>query len=156
MLRSTNSAYKYTEQQQNRQKKPRKDEGGRVVTEPANIVTNQMSTIEKKLYAVGKHKPDPYERAEELAKQDKEIWRGKIIHENMFKSMSHGNKTFTKDKEQYGNDAKAEQIAAQNRSTARVATSVNNQERFKLARRGHGDPIGRYPEWTDTRQRAHT
>ena len=126
-------------------------------TEPSNVITNQTSTIERKLFKPCQHKADPYERAEEFAKQDKDIWRKKVIHENMFKSMSHGNKAFTKDKEQYGIDAQAEQIMKQKKGSHQVrGESVNQDARFKLARRGHGDPIARYPEWAEPRVRAQT
>ena len=33
---------------------------------------------------------------------------------------------------------------------------VTHDARFKPAIRGHGDPIGRYPEYVKPRERAHT
>lgn len=67
--------------------------------------------------------------------------------EATFKSMSHGNKAFSKDLATYGEDAKAKQLF-QSRST-RAKTSMNafpHEAAFKPARRGHGDPIGKFPE----------
>jgi len=75
----------------------------------------------------------------------------------MFKSMSHGNKAFTKDKIQYGLDDKTKSIIAQKRSHQLVNNSmINHDTKFKLARRGHGDAIGRYPEWDGSRKRVQT
>jgi hypothetical protein len=33
---------------------------------------------------------------------------------------------------------------------------VTHENKFKLARKGHGDPIGRYPEYIKPRERAIT
>lgn len=100
---------------------------------------------------------DEYSRTLEAEKQEKDLWRSKIIHENMFKSMSHGESNFTKDRIQYGLDDKAKLIMSQKKSHTFVGHSkVTHDNKFKLARRGHGDPIGRYPEYIKPRERAHT
>jgi hypothetical protein len=60
--------------------------------------------------------------------------------------MSHGDKPFVKDLFTYGEDAKAKQIL-QSKST-RAKTSMNlfpHEAAFKPARRGHGDPLCRFP-----------
>lgn len=75
----------------------------------------------------------------------------------MFKSMSHGDSNFTKDKVAFGIDEKAKLIMSQKKSHgSRNYRGVTHEANFKLARRGHGDPIGRYPEYVKPRERAHT
>lgn len=75
----------------------------------------------------------------------------------MFKSMSHGNKNFTKDKVQYGEDDKAKQLMNQKKTlTYGHYKRVNHDYRFKPARKGHGDPIARYPEYIRPKSRPET
>ncbi len=64
----------------------------------------------------------------------------------MFRSVSHGRSTFSKDKHVYGLDDKTMSLLDR-KKPVRVSKSVfaKHDTRFKLARRGHGDPIGRYP-----------
>lgn len=64
----------------------------------------------------------------------------------MFKSMSHGGSTFTNDKRQFGQDDRTKLIMSQKKPQhyGNIKT-VTHDANFKLARRGHGDPIGRYP-----------
>ena len=40
----------------------RKDENGRVKTEPRNFTTNQISTVETQMFKHPKYLEDPYER----------------------------------------------------------------------------------------------
>ncbi len=71
--------------------------------------------------------------------------------------MSHGDRNFTKDRLQYGIDDQAQRIINQKKShNFAGANRVNHENKFKLARRGHGDPIGRYPEYVKPRERAVT
>ena len=64
----------------------------------------------------------------------------------MFKSMSHGDSNFTKDKVQYGIDDKAKSLIEKKKShNYGNYHRYNHENKFKLARKGHGDPIGRYP-----------
>lgn len=60
--------------------------------------------------------------------------------------MSHGGKAFTKDLIAYGEDARAKQLF---QSTGkRAKTSINafpHEAPFKPARRGHGEPLGKFP-----------
>jgi hypothetical protein len=75
----------------------------------------------------------------------------------MFKSMSHGEGNFTKDKIQYGVDDKVKMLISQKKSrTFGNYNRVVHEARFKLARKGHGDPISRYPEYIKPRERAQT
>ena len=75
----------------------------------------------------------------------------------MFKSMSHGNKNFSKNKEQYGEDEKAKMIINQKKNTSYGHYKrVNHDYNFKPARKGHGDPIARYPEFIKPKERATT
>ena len=75
----------------------------------------------------------------------------------MFKSMSHGGKNFTKDKVQYGDDAKSKMIMSQKRNSNHVNYKrVTHDYKFKPASGGHGDPIGRYPAYVKPRDRAQT
>ena len=75
----------------------------------------------------------------------------------MFKSMSHGDSHFTKDKVAYGVDDKTKLIMSQKKSQGGGNYhGVVHETNFKLARKGHGDPIGRYPEYVKPRERAHT
>lgn len=76
-------------------------------------MTNPTSKVEYKLFKHVAHIPDPYERPNEISKQEKQIWKSKIIHDAMFKSMSHGGTNFTKDKVQYGIDDKAKLTMSQ-------------------------------------------
>jgi hypothetical protein len=102
------------------QKKARKDGNGRVKTEPANILTNPTSKVEDKIFRPPTHMRDEYSRQLEVEKQEKELWRSKIIHENMFKSMSHGDSNFAKDRLQYGIDEQAQRLINQKKSHAFV------------------------------------
>jgi hypothetical protein len=62
----------------------------------------------------------------------------------MFKTMSHGGKVFTKDKAQYGLDDKAKSITAhQVKYSVGNYHRYNHETKFKLARRGFGDPIAK-------------
>ena len=64
----------------------------------------------------------------------------------MFKSMSYGEGNFSKDKIQYGIDDKAKLLMSQKKSHSYGnANILTHEAKFKLVRRGHGDPIARYP-----------
>lgn len=64
----------------------------------------------------------------------------------MFKSMSHGDSNFTKDRAQFGIDEKTKKLI-ESKKTHNYGNSLryNHENQFKLARKGHGDPIGKYP-----------
>lgn len=66
--------------------------------------------------------------------------------EIMFRSTSHGGNYFSKERLQFGLDDKSTK-ALEHRKTFKFGpySRVKHEVRFKLARRGHGDPIGRYP-----------
>jgi len=64
----------------------------------------------------------------------------------MFKSLSHGGENFTKDKKQYGIDETTKSLMGQKKEHYYGNSKrVNHEAKFKLARRGFGEPIGRYP-----------
>lgn len=66
--------------------------------------------------------------------------------------MSHGGSNFSKDKVQYGIDDKTRMIMSQKKShTYGNCQRVTHDAKFKPAVRGHGDPIGRYPEYVKPR-----
>lgn len=69
----------------------------------------------------------------------------------MFRSTSHGGNYFTKERIQYGLDEKSKMLMSQ-RKPFRFGQykRVKHEVKFKLARRGHGDPIARYPEFMNT------
>ena len=64
----------------------------------------------------------------------------------MFRSVSHGGTAFNKDKNVYGLDEKTNSLLTR-KTPHKSSKSIfaKHDTRFKLARRGHGDPIGRYP-----------
>lgn len=75
----------------------------------------------------------------------------------MFKSMSHGGKNFNKDKVDYGEDEKAKMLINSKKTvTYGHYKRVNHDYKFKPARKGHGDPIGRYPDYVKPKERANT
>jgi hypothetical protein len=63
-----------------------------------------------------------------------------------FRSMSHGNIIFSGNQETYGFDNKAKEIM---KSKSPFLESppliVSHDGNFKLVRRGHGDPLAKYP-----------
>ena len=60
--------------------------------------------------------------------------------------MSHGNLTFNSHRTSYGIDGKAENELRQRKQFVFTAPKKFGHEvSFKLARRGHGDVIGKYP-----------
>jgi hypothetical protein len=62
--------------------------------------------------------------------------------------MSHGNLTFHSHKTTYGIDGKAESELKQRKQFVFTAPKKFSHEvLFKLACRGHGEPIGKYPEF---------
>jgi hypothetical protein len=75
----------------------------------------------------------------------------------MFLSTSHGGNYFTKERIQYGLDEKSKMFMSQ-RKPFRFGPykRVKHEIKFKLARRGHGDPIGRYPEFMNTSSKTPT
>lgn len=70
-----------------------------------------------------------------------------------FQSMSHGNRTFYKDKTVFGEDDRAKSMLSTRRHSSSTShiNKYSHENKFKLARRGHGDPIGKYPEFVEKR-----
>ena len=75
----------------------------------------------------------------------------------MFRSMSQGGGFLNKDRAVFGIDDRAKMLLSQ-KKPFRFGNykRANHETKFKLARRGHGDPIGRYPEFLETRPRINT
>jgi len=70
----------------------------------------------------------------------------KKIPQDRFRSMSHGNLIFSTDQEIYGRDNKAkENMKGKSPFVESAPYVVSHDGNFKLVRRGHGDPIGKYP-----------
>lgn len=68
--------------------------------------------------------------------------------ENVFRSMSHGGKPFTKDSLAYGEDSKAKSILTSSRNRARTAVNVFPHEAgFRPAVKNYREPIGKFPEY---------
>ena len=62
--------------------------------------------------------------------------------------MSHGNILFTNHKEIYGEDSVTKELLEKKKVFSNTPPrAVNHEAKFKLARKGHGDPIGKYPEF---------
>ena len=70
--------------------------------------------------------------------------------DSLFKSASHGNRAFSKNSDVYGEDAKTKSMMQKPRERVKTIGSVQHETDFKLSRRGHGDPIGKYPPFVDT------
>jgi hypothetical protein len=100
---------------------------------------------------------DPFDRQQQVEKQEHELWKSKIKQEVMFKSMSHGGGNFTKDKYQYGVDDKTKMLMNQKKTHYYGNYKrVIHEARFKPAGDKHGGPIGRYPPYEKPRERANT
>ena len=68
--------------------------------------------------------------------------------QQIFRTMSHGSILFSNDKRIYGEDDKVKELMNSKKKMIETARhSFNHQTQFKLARRGHGDPIGKYPQF---------
>lgn len=67
----------------------------------------------------------------------------------MMRTMSHGDILFFNDKDTFGFDQKAKELITTRRSpfVQTAPRKYRHETNFKLARRGHGDPIGKYPEF---------
>ena len=64
----------------------------------------------------------------------------------MFKSMSHGSKLFNRDSHVFGEDETVKKMVQSNKARSKTITDAYPHEaKFKPARRGHGDPIGKFP-----------
>jgi hypothetical protein len=64
----------------------------------------------------------------------------------MFRSMSHGDIRFTNDKALYGLDSKSiDVLKSKHIFKESIPKKFSHDTNFKLARRGHGDPLGKYP-----------
>jgi hypothetical protein len=86
----------------------------------------------------------------DIEKQERDVWKSKITGETMFRSRSYGGGSFTRDRLQFGLDEKSRMILSQRKPFKFGSYRRTNHEiRFKLARRGHGDPIGRYPPFIE-------
>lgn len=64
--------------------------------------------------------------------------------------MSHGSKLFNRDSHVYGEDDTTKRLQQSRKARSKTIANVYPHEaKFKPARRGHGDPIGRYPTFME-------
>jgi len=90
---------------------------------------------------------DPYERKDIIESKEKKISKSKMLPE-IFRTMSHGDILFSNPKRTYGLDNYANELLKKKHSfTPSSPVKVNHDTSFKLARRGFGDPIDKFPEY---------
>ena len=65
--------------------------------------------------------------------------------------MSDGSKTFSKDLLVFGEDNKAKELAAQKKTRRSMSDlgAFKHENKFIPVRKGHGDPIGKYPSYIE-------
>lgn len=94
------------------------------------------------------HIMDPFERKSEFESKEKSTSKQKMLGDGIFRSGSHGNILFGSHKSVYGCDSKATMLLQQKKMFVNQPPKVVHHEtKFKLACRGHGDPIGKHPEF---------
>lgn len=69
--------------------------------------------------------------------------------QEMPRNMSHGDILFSSNRATFGFDDQAQIIMKTSRSPFVITAprKISHESEFKLARRGHGEPIGKYPEF---------
>lgn len=107
-----------------------------------------MHRIHSDLFKPHKYVSDPINRKEMMESRERKESRKKMPQE-MPRTMSHGDILFATNRETYGFDSKAQDIIKTSRSPFVMSAprKFRHESSFKLARRGHGDPIGKYPEF---------
>lgn len=82
-----------------------------------------------------------------MLSKERRLSKQKMLPE-LFRSMSHGDILFTSHKKTYGIDQRtAELLKRKHSHQLSPPRKTNHETSFKLARRGHGDPIGKFPEF---------
>lgn len=111
------------------------------------MTSNPMTKVQTDLFKNFKHILDPYERKSMIEAQERALAKQKMPPE-MFRSMSHGDILFTPHKKVYGTDDTAKELMKSKSPFVETPPfKINHETKFKLARRGHGDPLGKYPEF---------
>lgn len=106
-----------------------------------------MSTVDREVFKGYRHLADPLERQDEILSKERKLSKQKMLPE-LFRSMSHGDVLFTSHKKTYGIDQRtAEFLKKKHSQQLSPPRKVTHETSFKLARRGHGDPIGKFPEF---------
>jgi len=125
---------------------------GKVVVPPRNIVTNPGksghgdSTVGHLLGKTYAHKPDPYNRAKELAAKEREEDKKKL-QEQPFRSVSHGNENFTTSKKTFGKDDKVLKPAPLKASTPPGKLHENEFKPSNPSKQGYNKTINKFPEY---------
>jgi hypothetical protein len=106
-----------------------------------------MTNVSKSTFKFPPYIPDPYERKDMIAAQERMLTNSKMPPApDRFRSMSHGNIIFAGNQETFGFDDKAKEIMkSKSPFIESPPTIVGHEGNFKPARRGHGDAIGKYP-----------
>jgi hypothetical protein len=119
-----------------------------VIASAKNVTTNPMHKIHSDLFKDSRYISDPINRRELMLSKERQESRKKMPKE-MPRTMSHGDILFSKNAATYGFDNKAEEIMKTSRSPFVMSAprKFRHEADFKLARRGHGEPIGKYPEF---------
>lgn len=125
---------------------------GKVVIPPRNIVTNPPkeghgdSTIGHLLSKGYTHKPDPYNRAKELAAKEREEHKKKL-QEQPFRSVSHGGEHFTNSRKTFGKDDKVLKPALPKPKTPPGKVHENEFKPSNPAKQGYNKTINKFPEY---------
>lgn len=106
-----------------------------------------MSKVDGEVFKNYRHLADPLERQEEMLSKEIKLSKQKMLPE-LFRSMSHGDVLFSNHKKTYGIDQRTSEILKKKHShQLSPPRKTTHEASFKLARRGHGDPIGKFPEF---------
>jgi len=125
---------------------------GKVVIPNRNIMTNPPksghgdSTIGHLLSKGYAHKPDPYNRPQELLAKEREEHKKKL-QENPFRTVSHGNNLFVNAKKTFGKD---EQVLEPGKPKQRRTLPKLHENPFKPSnppKRGFNKTISKFPEY---------
>jgi hypothetical protein len=138
----TNSSYTYIEQNPETKKKIKKDENGKVKTEPKNFTTNPMSRVDQEVFKQLKHMEDPYSRKREMEKMEQEANNSKLPKEvPPFRSTVYGDRPLVKDLFTYGLDDKTKKMMAERKVRAKtLGNFVHHEAPFR--------PVVKYPGGT--------
>lgn len=114
---------------------------------PRNFTTNPTERVDREVFRGYRYLSDPLERQAVQESQERKLSKQKMLPE-LFRSMSHGDVLFSSDRKAYGLDQRTEELLKRRR-TVELSPPVrtNHETGFKPARRGHGDPIGKFPEF---------
>jgi len=125
---------------------------GKVVIPPRNIITNPPksghgdSTIGHLMNKPYPHLADPYNRAQELLRKEKEEHKKKL-QEAPFRTVSHGNNLFVNPKKTFGKD---EKVLPPPKIRPTTTPSKLHEAEFKPshpAKSGYNKTLAKFPEY---------